>query len=55
MFQVGVCHCRVNRTYKKFLVKLPRPHKVMPTVKRPRPTSLFEKPRFVRNWYDKLV
>ncbi|XP_045121720.1 uncharacterized protein LOC123510534 isoform X2 [Portunus trituberculatus] len=42
---VGVCHCRVNRTYKKFLVKLPRPHKVMPTVKRPRPTSLFEKPR----------
>ncbi|XP_050719949.1 delta and Notch-like epidermal growth factor-related receptor isoform X3 [Eriocheir sinensis] len=50
---VGVCHCRVNRTYKKFLVKLPRPHKVMPTVKRPRPTSLFEKPRFVRNWYDK--
>ncbi|KAK4317894.1 hypothetical protein Pmani_011072 [Petrolisthes manimaculis] len=42
---VGVCHCRVNRTYRKFLLKLPRPRKVMPTVKRPRPTSLFEKPR----------
>ncbi|XP_042872632.1 delta and Notch-like epidermal growth factor-related receptor [Penaeus japonicus] len=40
---VGACHCRVNRTYRKCFVKLPRPGKVLHTVRRPRPTSLFDK------------
>ncbi|XP_064094412.1 delta and Notch-like epidermal growth factor-related receptor [Macrobrachium nipponense] len=46
---VGVCHCRVNRTYRKCFVKLPRPSKVLPSVRRPRPTSLFDKSRWERS------
>lgn len=45
--QVGACHCRLNRTYRKCFVKLPRPGKVLHTVRRPRPTSLFDKARSV--------
>ncbi|XP_063601761.1 uncharacterized protein LOC134777826 isoform X2 [Penaeus indicus] len=46
---VGACHCRLNRTYRKCFVKLPRPGKVLHTVRRPRPTSLFDKARRERN------
>ncbi|XP_053641184.1 uncharacterized protein [Cherax quadricarinatus] len=42
---VGACHCRVNRTYRKCFLKLPRPGKSLSTIRRPRPTSLFEKNR----------
>ncbi|XP_071521297.1 uncharacterized protein [Panulirus ornatus] len=42
---VGACHCRVNRTYRKCFVKMPRPNSVFHNVRRPRPTSLFDKPR----------
>ncbi|XP_042229007.1 delta and Notch-like epidermal growth factor-related receptor isoform X2 [Homarus americanus] len=45
MLVVGVCHCRVNRTYRMCFVKLPRRGKVLPAVRRPRPTSFFDKSR----------